>query len=249
MSNAIIDAPPVRVYEQTRRNIMEMIENRNYLPGDRIPSERKLSERFGVHRMTLRKAIDELVLSGVLERRGTSGTFLPSPVIKRPVADLSSPCSISEVVRNCGGVPGSRLLFFQQSAANQRIAERLQINKDAPVLAIKRLRTVSDLPFCIETSYLPARLVQGLTADDLVGDASLYTLLRDRYGIEIRSTDTVISIAPTQRQDAELLALKRGEAALVIHAIVSDARSIPVEYMTSVNHPQRVMLTTEQIAK
>ncbi|WP_299860076.1 GntR family transcriptional regulator [uncultured Hoeflea sp.] len=249
MSNAIIDVQPVRVYEQTRQKILEMIELRDYLPGDRIPSERELSERFGVHRMTLRKAIDELVSSGILERRGTSGTFLPAPVVKRPVAGLSPPYSISEIVRSCGGVPGSRLLLFEQRDANQRVAERLQIEKGAPVVAIKRLRTVSDLPFCIETSCLPVGLVRGLAADDLVGDVSLYTLLHDRYSIVTESTNAIIGVVPTQLHDAELLGLKRGEAALVIHVIASDARSKPIEYMTSINHPRRVMLTTERIIK
>ena len=149
MLDATIETPPLRVYEQARQNILKMIEQRDYLPGDRIPSERELSERFGVHRMTVRKAIDRLVASGVLERRGTSGTYLPAPVVRRPVAGHLSSYSISEIVHNCGGVPGSRLLFFEQRQANPRVADRLQIDKGASVVAIKRLRTVNDLPFCV----------------------------------------------------------------------------------------------------
>ncbi len=237
----------MRAYEKAQHEILHMIEHRDYLPGDRIPSERELSDRFGVHRMTLRKAIDRLVSAGVLERRGTSGTFLPAPVVRRPVAQHVHSPSISEMVRNCGGRPGSRLLYFEQRAANQRVAERLELDKGAPTVAIKRLRTIDDLPFCIETSYLPLARVKGLAADDLFGDVSLFVILTERFGIKVSSSSAMIGVAPAQADDAELLGLKRGESCLVIHVIASDDDSRPIEYMTSVNHPRRVMLTTDPV--
>ena len=234
-----------RIYEQAQQSILEIIEQRNYIAGDRIPSERDLSERLGVHRMTVRKAIDRLVADGVLQRRGTSGTYIPTPVILRPVADGASSYSISEIVKRCGGRPGSRLLFFEQRDADHPTADRLGIRAGDPTIVIKRLRTVNDLPFCIETSHLPLAYVPGLAADDLASDASLFTLLEERYAIAMGGSNAVIGVTPTLPQDAELLGLKRGESALVIHVVASDTDDRPVEYMTSLNHPRRVMLTTD----
>ena len=65
--------------------------------GDRIPSERELAERFGISRMTVRKALNQLVDVGHLERRGTAGTFLPEPAVVRPLSKRVS-TAISEVV-------------------------------------------------------------------------------------------------------------------------------------------------------
>ena len=80
--------------------------------GDRIPSERELAERFGISRMTVRKALTQLVDAGHLERRGTAGTFLPEPAVVRPLSKRVS-TAISEVVGQAGHKPGARLLFFR----------------------------------------------------------------------------------------------------------------------------------------
>lgn len=233
------------VYEQAHQGILKLIDQRNYMAGDRIPSERDLSERLGVHRMTVRKAIDKLVREGALERRGTSGTYIPAPVIMRPVSAHLFSHSISEIVRNCGGQPGSKLLFFEQRDASLRVADKLKVEAGDPLIVIKRLRIVDDLPFCVETIWLPSSRVPGLAADDLYGDSSLYALLEERYGIKTKNGTTTISASPTSAQDAEILGLKRGESALVIHSVVTDPQERPIEYLTSLNHPRRVMFTLE----
>ena len=93
----------IRVYEKAQQHILEMIEGPDYAAGDRIPSERELSERFGISRMTMRKAIDRLALKGLIERRGTSGTYIPVPVIKRPLISRMFSQGISQIVRDCVG--------------------------------------------------------------------------------------------------------------------------------------------------
>lgn len=229
------------VYEQAQQEILKIIEQRSYVAGDRIPSERDLSDRLGIHRLTVRKAVDNLVNEGVLERRGTSGSYLRAPVVMRPISAHSSLHSISEMVRASGGEPGSRLLFFEQDEASSTIAEKLQIEVGDPLIAIKRLRTVDHLPFCIETTMLPLARVPGLAADDLFSGHSLYTLLEKRYGIKLGTGKATISSSTISMQDAEILGLKSGESALIMHSVVSDTGLKPIEYLTSLNHPRRVM--------
>jgi GntR family transcriptional regulator len=236
---------PTRVYEKAQQHIIEMIEGPDYTPGDRIPSERELSDRLGISRMTMRKAIDRLVIKGLLERRGTSGTYIPVPVIKRPLVGNMFSHGISEIVRHCGGVPGSRLLFFEQQEANPRVAERLSIKAGDSLIVIRRLRTVNDLPFCVETTHLPASRVPGLAADDLFGTQSLYALLKERYGIEMGGGEGTISVSTVTAQEASLLGLRRDSPALIFRAVANDKKNRPVEYLTSVNHPQRVVFKTE----
>ena len=90
-SMAEVESPPngARVHERAQQHIIEMIEGPDYAAGDRIPSERDLAERYRISRMTMRKAIDRLVDKGLLERRGTSGTYIPVPVIRRPITYCS----------------------------------------------------------------------------------------------------------------------------------------------------------------
>jgi GntR family transcriptional regulator len=245
MSDVEMVAGATRVYEKAQQHIIEMIEGPGYSAGDRIPSERELSDRFGISRMTMRKAIGRLVTKGLLERRGTSGTYIPVPVIKRPIIGHMFSHGISEIVRQCGGIPGSRLLYFEQQEANTRVADRLGIKAGEPLIVIRRLRTVNDLPFCVETTHLPAARVPGLAADDLFGTQSLYALLKERYGIEMGGGDGTISVSTVTAQEATLLGLRRDSPALIFRAVANDKKEKPVEYLTSVNHPQRVVFKTE----
>ncbi len=244
MADAESQAPTERVYERAQQHIIEMIEGPGFSAGDRIPSERELSERFAISRMTMRKAIDRLVAKGLLQRRGTAGTFIPVPVIRRPITGHMFSHGISEIVRQCGGVPGNRLLFFEQHEALPRVAEKLRIAAGDPLIVIRRLRTVNDLPFCVETTHIPAERVPGLAADDLFGKQSLYTLLAERYGIEMGGGQGTISVSTATVQEAQLLGLRSDSPALIFRATANDKDRRPVEYLTSVNHPQRVVFET-----
>jgi len=245
-SMAEVESPPngARVHERAQQHIIEMIEGPDYAAGDRIPSERDLAERYRISRMTMRKAIDRLVDKGLLERRGTSGTYIPVPVIRRPITGHMFSRGISEIVRACGGVPGNRLLFFERHEAHARVAERLNIRAGDPLIVIRRLRTVNDVPFCVETTHLPGARVPGLAADDLFGTQSLYALLASRYGIVMGSGHGTISVSAATAQEAELLDLRSDSPALIFRSVANDRQDRPVEYLTSVNHPQRVVFET-----
>ena len=231
------------VYEQTQQSILDLIERKNYVAGDRIPSERDLAERCGVHRATVRRALENLIELGILEKRGTSGTYIPAPVVRRPISRTALSHSISEIVRECGGEPGGKLLFFEENLASPRLSERLGVEVGEPLFAIKRLRTVTDLPFCLETTWIPCRLVPDLIADDVLGNTSFYSLLNDRYGIEIGTSEATIHSATIGSKDAGLLNMRTGEAALVVNSVTSDKSGRKVEYLSSLNHPKRVMFT------
>ena len=207
--------------------------------GDRIPSERELAERFGISRMTVRKALNQLVDAGHLERRGTAGTFLPEPAVVRPLSKRVS-TAISEVVGQAGHKPGARLLFFEQAQADANIARRLHLDEGAPVIVIKRLRLSDAVPFCVETSYLPQYRVPGLVAADVFAAPSLYALLRERFGMTFATSDFHVSVASAPDTEAELLGLSPGIGALVMRSTVYDRDGQPAEFLISWNHPDRV---------
>ncbi|WP_263264163.1 GntR family transcriptional regulator [Pseudomonas sp. RIT-PI-S] len=225
---------------QAVQALLEMLERPEFGPNERIPAERDLAEHLGVSRMTLRKALQTLIDRGVLERRGNRGTFVAAPGVERPLNTLARK-GIAEVVEQAGARPGSRLLYFEQTPASAGVAKRLGIGEGDTLLAIRRLRTVDQKPFCVETSYIPAARVPELVAADLIDGASLYALLASRYQIEIDSDEGVLSVATMSDQEARLLEVAPGTAALVYRGVIFDARKQPVEYLVSINHPQRVV--------
>lgn len=235
----------VKVHERAQHYILDLINGPGYSAGDRIPSERELCERTGISRMTVRKAIGNLVALGVLERRTTSGTYIPAPVIRRPVSSRMFVHGISDIVRQCGGEPGSRMLVFEERSADERVAHRLRIRVGAPLFVMRRLRFVNDLPFCIETTHLDADRVPGLVADDLHRQKSLYELLESRYGIRMQGGQGTISVSTASRVEAEQLGLRGDASVLLFQAVSFDVDGRPMEYLNSVNHPQRVVFETQ----
>ncbi|MCB2130560.1 MAG: GntR family transcriptional regulator [Rhodobacteraceae bacterium] len=228
------------VHERAGQFILDLIKGPGYRAGDRIPSERDLSEQSGISRMTMRKAISHLVDLGVLERRGTAGTFLPTAVIRRPMSDGMFAHGISEIVRQCGGVPGSKLLVFERHAADLRLAERLGIRQSDPVVVMRRLRTVNGQPFCIETTHMADARVPGLVADDLLGKMSFYEILRERYGIRMYGGEGLISMTSASPREASLLELGRETSCLLLQAVSLDVDDRPMEFLHSINHPRMV---------
>ena len=231
----------VLVHEKAQQFILDLVKGPGYRAGDRIPSERELSEMTGISRMTVRKAIGQLVERGVLARRGTAGTFLPSAVIRRPVSEGMFAHGISEIVRQCGGEPGSRLLVFERHAADPRVAGRLEIRPGDPVIVMRRLRSVNGVPFCIETTHMADARVPGLVADDLLGQGSFYEVLERRYGIRMHGGEGVISVASASPQEAGLLELGRDTSVLLFQAVSLDVDRRPMEFLNSVNHPRMVV--------
>jgi GntR family transcriptional regulator len=232
-------APPRSVLARAEDLVRRLIQDTGMSAGDRIPSERELAERFAISRMTVRKALNRMVSAGQLERRGTSGTFIPETPVVRPLSKRVS-TAISEVVGQRGHKPGARLLFFEQAKADANVARRLQLEEGAPVIVIKRLRLSDGVPFCVETSYLPQHRVPGLVAADVFDAPSLYALLRERYGLTFANSDFHVSVASAPAAEAELLGLAPGVGALAMRSTVYDRDGAPTEYLISWNHPDRV---------
>ena len=228
------------IYVEVQDYLLDLISGPDYGPGERVPSERALADTLGINRMTVRKAIDKLVDRNVLERNGTSGTRVPLVQVTRPI-EVQSTLGITRIIRNAGGNPGSKLLHFGEEKATESIARRLDIPVGAELIMFRRLRSVNDEPFCIETSHLPASRFAGLLAEDLIGGQSLYELLRERYGVEASARDREIGVGIATDLEARLLQLKPGSPTLVLRLIARDGEGKPIEYMKSVNHPHHVV--------
>ncbi len=240
----------IPLYLQVEATLKEMIEGLKYSPGDQIPSERELSETLGVSRMTARRAVENLIRHGLLERRSTSGTYVCQPEVLRLVGKDFS-LGLTQMVQNSGAQPGSRLLKFDIQPSIQKIAEKLNLRIGEEVTMLCRLRLVNGAPFCIETSYLPTKLVPGLSAKDFeVETSSLYKILRERYGIHATNNDETLKISYAVMDEALELGIKPGSPILLMRSVVMDDQGRHIEYVKSINHPDRVIFhsTTKVIS-
>lgn len=142
--------------------------------GEAIPSERALCQRFEVSRMTVRQAVDALVVEGLLERVQGKGTFVSAAKVDFQLRLTS----FGEEMRARGMMPGTRMLSSGQVPALPDVAMGLGISDGAPVHEIRRVRLADGVPMAIETSYVSAELVPGFCSP--VPPDSIYEALRSR---------------------------------------------------------------------
>ena len=227
---------PVRKHFQLREILLDMIE-REFSIDDCIPSERELCARYGLARMTVRKALDHLVAEGHLYRVPGKGTFVSEPKIGLRLRLMS----FTEDMRARGHVPGSVDLARRVVAAGRRLGLELGLEDDEPVHVIERLRMADGVPMALERCHFPAALTPGLI-DEPLQDRSLFDVLEERYGIVYDEGEQTVEAGIADPTDAALLGIAPGSAVL-LHQRRSRAGGRPVEYVESAYRGDRYQLT------
>ena len=218
--------------DQLRQQLLALIQHN--ADGGRLPPERALSERFDVARETLRRGLRALEAEGLLERRQGAGTFVASPpVVKRPQLH-----SFSEEMRARGLVPSSRLLSAGSIAAGAKLAQKLELVPGSPLLQIRRLRLANEQPMALETAYLAQSRLPGLDVAEL-GSASLYALLEQRCGVQIRSAVQRLHATVLNEDEARLLGVPAFSPSLLIERTTLSARGEIIEFAKSLYRADR----------
>jgi len=216
------------IYRQIRDVLVNEI-SALYKPGDILPSENELAERFGVNRHTLRHAVDELVADGLVERHHGKGVYILEPAINYTIG---SKTRFTETLESLGHSTSSRVLRKQLIPARSSIASRLQINEGDPVVYIETLRVVKNKPFCIISHFISTTVGQAILEN--YNQGSLHDFLKQHCAIELKRKESLISAVLPEANDASLLNMPKQTPVLRIKSINLDIDSDkPVEYSVS----------------
>ena len=207
--------------------------------GDRVPSERELSAAWGVARMTLRRALDELVAEGLIAREPGRGTFVARP---RMVRQLSIK-SFTEQMRQQGRVAGTRVVEFRRIRSGARQARQLRLPVGDPIVRFTRLRLADGEPIGLETTCVAAALVPGLKESDLGG--SWYELLGEAYGIRIAHGTSMLEPALVTERQATLLETVPGRPAFRIETTTFTANGAVIDVEVDIYRGDRYTLTAD----
>jgi GntR family transcriptional regulator len=223
---------------ETREHVLELIESLS--PGDAIPAERQLSVDFGVSRLTVRAALDDLVREGYLARRRGAGTFVNEPKVAKGLT-ISS---FSDDMRERGMQPGSRTLDLSIVPAGARLGRILHVSPSESVVAVKRLRLADEEAMAIELLHVRQSLVPGLTAADLE-TSSFYDLLETRYSVEIVGGTQTVEPTVTNEEESTALGVPLHSPALLFERVTRTASGDIVEFTSSTYRGDRYRLVTE----
>ncbi len=228
--SAIYRSSPLPRYFQLKEIMRERIVSGDWKPGDLIPSERELSETYGISRMTVRQAITELVNEGSLYREQGKGTFVSQRKVTQQLIRLTG---FTEDIRARGQRPGTKLLSAQMVPVDEAAAERLRIKVGVMLIRLQRLRLADGEPLAIEVSQLSFKGCERLLEEDLENN-SLYWLLETKYSVPPMEAEQELEAGLAGSEEAQLLKIAVGSPVLFTRRTTYTERNQPFEYARAV---------------
>lgn len=217
------------LYYQIRENLREKINNNEYTPGSMIPSEAELCQYYGVSRVTVRRAVLDLVQEGLLNRGKGKGTFVAESYGLTTVNGVQS---FTQELLGLNMRPTAKLLSCRISKTSQSLRQNLALDEGEEVITISRLRLVDNEPCMVEVMNFPYKLVEGLEKEDL--NQSIYQLLKKRYNCEVVFAKDIMEPIIIGEYESKLLELTMPSAGLRTNRTGFDADHRPVEYTTHI---------------
>lgn len=206
---------------KARVRLQTLIVNGGYGPHEKLPGERELAAQVKCSRTVLREALAALESEGIVESSPWRGWFVSGPSATDQVALQS----FTEMALARGLQPGSHVLSMTPRPATSQEAEALGIAPATPLVEINRLRTLNDVPTCLDRTLIPQATVPGLARDTLT--PSLYAYL-DEHGIGVARSDYRVRAEGAPPEAAEHLGLPVGAPVLIGEEVALDAAGTPL---------------------
>ena len=218
------------LYQRLRDEIADKIAARVWQPGALIPTEAELAAHHGIAVGTVRKAVDTLVVDGLLERNQGRGTFVRRPRFDHSLFRFFRHDGLGDV-----GVPGSKLLDRRVvDATPAHVREALQIPKRARTISLSRLRLAGGKPFLREQIWLPydpfALLVD--VDEREIGDL-LYPAYEKLCGEVVARAEEILTIGKADGDDIRLLAIEAESPVVMIDRLAFSFGGKPIEWRRS----------------
>jgi len=218
--------PALTLYAKIEETIATEIAQGEYSPGDQLPTEDALLQRFQVSRITVRRAIQNLVSRGLLEIRRGLGTFVLSPRIE---AELTKLTGFVEDMNAAGRKATARVISQGIVAGSARVAERLQLAKGTNVMQIKRVRLAGGIPISFDETYLPLPLGKKIVRNDLRLHP-IFTLLEEEYGVPLVEADYKLEAVSATKAVADILQIRVGSPIFQVERTSMTTGNQPVDY-------------------
>lgn len=214
----ITSTSSVPAYEKIARQIKASIHDGQYTYGSALPSETKLCEEYDVSRITIRRAVNELVDDGYLEKVHGKGTFVKYHRFEQELLNLSG---FTEAFGKKGIRVSHHIIEETLEPADLITRKQLQIDKSENMLKIVRLHYLDESPFSLDTSYFPESKFPGLF-ELLKENDSLYDIMKKHFNMSPLHADRTITIATPTEQECQLLECDMTEPLFKMEKLVLD---------------------------
>jgi len=210
-------------------------------PGERLPTEAVLTERFAVNRHTVRRALEELEARGIIRVEQGRGAFVAEDVLDYPLGPRTR---FSETIRRQNREAAGRVLQISEIAADAQVAAGLRIRRGRPVLRVARLGLANARPLVLGLHHFPLPRFAAL-ADSLARQSSISIGLAECGVADYRRHSTRITARLPSPEEAKHLLQSRSRPVIVAEALNTDPAGTPVDWTLSCYAAARVQLVME----
>lgn len=215
-------------YYLLKKELLKRIELGEYQEGKQIESERELMEKYQFSRITVRRAIDELVNEGHLYRIQGKGTYVKNDTEEQNLFHL---ISCTEDVKRRGRTPYKKTTYAMKGPADAERAKSLNIPLQEEIYAFGRITYADQEPLNYTKTYLPERLFPELEKYDLE-EKSLYDIIQIDYNIQITKGRRTIEAVLPEPKVARYLEISDSTPVILFHCVtygIVNGKEIPIE--------------------
>ncbi|WP_395402766.1 GntR family transcriptional regulator [Pseudoduganella sp. UC29_106] len=217
---------PLPLYAQVKESLRERILDGTYPPHAQLPAESDIGSRFGVSRITVRQALNDLQKEGVIFKVPGKGTFVSKPKAFQELTQLEG---FAEAMSRRGYEIYNRVAGIDSVAAAPQVAQQLGLAAGAPVTEIRRIRLLNREPVSLEVTYVSPELGERLRHEDLAV-RDIFLILENDFGIALGKADLRIDAILADHALSAALQIDEGMPVLRIERLTHTAGGKPIDF-------------------
>jgi GntR family transcriptional regulator len=232
LKEAVMGETPIPLYYKLYVDLKGSLNSGKYQKGDKLPTEKELCQNYGISRLTVRRAMDELRREGFIERLKGKGTFVTGSKREEQLAILTG---FTDEARKRGSETRSVVLENKLVRVPADAVELFDIPADAMVVLLKRVRFLEGEPYAIEEAYLNVGAdirFLNITQRDMEKE-SLYGILRKEFSINISYAEEEMELTRLKKEEARFLRQDQDECAIMRKRFTYTKSDICIEYVIS----------------
>ncbi|MGD0004728.1 MAG: GntR family transcriptional regulator [Anaerolineaceae bacterium] len=229
----------IPLFAQVKEDIIDLIKSGSLSPGDRLPTQQELCEKYKISHMTMRRVINELTSEGVLNAVTGKGIYVSETKL---VTESSPMISFTQDMKRRGMSASSKVLEAGIIGASIMMSKTLDVEPGASLIYLRRLRLADNIPMAIQSTFLNSRFCHGLIEYNLESN-SLFDILINKFDLHLSNKYLMIGTEMASKEIADLLQITVPASLLVTEQITYLDTGQAIEFVRSVYRGDRFQIS------
>jgi GntR family transcriptional regulator len=217
----------VPLYLQIKEKLRDEIAGHILKPGERLPPESALMDRYHVSRITVRQALSQLQAEGLVFKVPGKGTFVSPEKVFQEIGRLEG---FAEAMGKQGHGISNRVLSHKVIRCGPLVSQRLDVPADSYVTEIRRVRFLDERPVSLDITYLSVETGEFLRGTDALEQRDIFSILEEDLNIRLSYADLKIEAISPDRETQQILDIADGRPMLKIERLTHDANGQAVDF-------------------